>query len=109
MEVLMNNNEIKNEFVAVPDGKSLNDRDYLNSILSTLKEMEKNYSIAMSEASNEFLYQEYKRDFDMYILLQRKVFELMFKNGWYVLECADANKISKKYLTLSNEFNSLSK
>ena len=105
----MNNNEIKNEFVAVPDGKSLNDRDYLNSILSTLKEMEKNYSIAMSEASNEFLYQEYKRDFDMYILLQRKVFELMFKNGWYVLECVDANKISKKYLTLSNEFNSLSK
>ena len=36
------NNEIKNEKVEVPTGISLNDKDYMNLCLSTLKCMEKN-------------------------------------------------------------------
>ena len=55
----MNNNEIKNEKVEVPTGISLNDKDYLNSLLSTLKEITKNYTISLTEASNEVLYNEY--------------------------------------------------
>ena len=42
------NSKICNVKVEVPEGISLNDKDYLNSLLSTLKEMEKNYVLAMT-------------------------------------------------------------
>ena len=59
----MNNNQIKNPKVEVPTGKTLNDKDYMNSLLSTLKELVKNYAIALTEASNENLYNEYKNGY----------------------------------------------
>ncbi len=104
----MNNNQIKNPKVEVPTGKTLNDKDYMNSLLSTLKELVKNYAIALTEASNENLYNEYKNTFEIYSKLQRDVYELMFRKGWYVLEQAEENKIDSKFQTLKEEFNNLS-
>lgn len=103
----MNNNQICNPKVEVPTGLNLNDKDYINSLLSTLKEMTKNYAIALTEASNEYLYREYQDMFDTYSLLQRDVYELMFRKGWYCLEKADSNKVSNKYQMLSQEFTEL--
>ncbi|MDO4963560.1 MAG: spore coat protein [bacterium] len=99
----MNNNKINNTKVDVPNGIKLNDKDYMNSLLSCLKEMVKNYSIALTEASNETLYSKYKEMFDTYINLQREVFETMFRYGWYSLEKLDSNKINEKYQMLSEE------
>ena len=45
----MNNNKIKNDKVEVPSGVSMNDKDYMNSILSCLKEMVKNYAVSLTE------------------------------------------------------------
>lgn len=104
----MNNNEIKNPKVEVPSGIELNDKDYLNSLLSCLKELVKNYAVALTEASNETLYAQYKEMFDEYCELQREVYELMFTNGWYTIEKMDAQKIMKKFDCLNNEFTSLS-
>lgn len=98
------NNQIQNPKTEVPTGIKLNDKDYLNSLLSCLKEMVKNYAVVLTESSNENLYNSYKIMFDKYIDLQRKVFELSFKKGWYVLETADANKVSNKHLTLNQEY-----
>lgn len=103
----MNNNEIKNEKTNVPTGTTLNDKDYLNSLLSTLKEIVKNYATVLTEVSNETLYQEYKTMFDEYSNLQREVYELMFRKGWYVLEQAKTQKIQNKYETLNQEFTDL--
>lgn len=100
----MNNNEIKNLKTEVPTGMALNDKDYINSLLSCLKEMEKNYTVALIEASNETLYQKYKNIFDNYASLEREVYELMFRKGWYVLEKAEQQKIASKYQTLNQEF-----
>lgn len=105
----MNNNQIKNEKVEVPTGTALNDKDYINSLLSSLKSIEKDYAVALTEASNEFLYNKYKAMFDSYASLQREVFELMFRKGWYVLEQAPEDKINDKYNVLNQEFNDLSK
>ena len=44
----MNNSTIKNKMVTVPKGIKLNDEDYLNSVLSSFKEMSKNYSIVLT-------------------------------------------------------------
>ena len=98
------NNEIKNEKVQVPNGVSMNDKDYLNSLLSCLKEMTKNFATAMTEASNDKLYERYEEMFEDVSEMQREVYEVMFQNGWYTLEKADTNKITKKYNLLNQEF-----
>ena len=100
----MNNNQISNPKVEVPTGMALNDKDYISSLLSTLKQLVKDYAVVLTEVSNETLYSEYKVMFDTYSSLQREVYELMFRKGWYVLERCDANKISNKYQTLNQEF-----
>ena len=100
----MNNNQISNPKVEVPTGMVLNDKDYLDSLLSTLKQFVKNYAVILTEVSNETLYSEYKEMFDTYSSLQREAYEIMFRKGWYVLEKCDANKISNKYQTLNQKF-----
>ena len=101
------NNTIQNEKTNVPTGVKLNDKDYLNSILSCLKEMVKNYSTVLTEASNQTLYNNYKIMFDKYSSLQRETYELAFKLGWYSLEVSDTNKITNKYQTSNQEYQDL--
>ena len=98
------NNQIQNPKTEVPTGIKLNNKDYLNSLLSCLKEIVKNYSVVLTEASNEHLYKTYKIMFDKYIELQREVFELSFKKGWYTLESSENNNINNKYQTLNQEY-----
>lgn len=102
-----NSNMISNPKTEVPTGKSLNDKDYLNCLLNSLKEMVRNYAIVLTEASNENLYNNYKEMFDNYSKLQREVYELMFYNGWYSLEKAEVQKISSKIQMLSQEITDL--
>ena len=103
----MNNNQISNPKKEVPTGLNLNEKDYLTSLLTCLKEMEKNYVVVMTETSNENLYQQYKHIFDELSLLQRETYELMFQKGWYILEQAESNKISNKHQTLLQEYQDL--
>ena len=103
----MNNKKICNPKTEVPSGTSLNDKDYLNCALSLLKDMEKNYVMALTEASNEYLFGKYDNMFTDIKNLQRDVFELAFKKGWYTLEKAEDNKMTEKYNTLNQEFNDL--
>lgn len=102
-----NSNKICNQKTEVPTGKSLNDKDYLNCLLSSLKEMVKNYSTALTEASNENIYNNYKEMFLQYSKLQRDVYELMFRNGWYSLEKAEMQKINSKIQMLGQELTEL--
>lgn len=88
-------------------GITLNDKDYLTNLLIQLKEMSKNYTISMTEASNEDLYNKYFLTFQKISELQRKTYELMFKNGWYKLEKSEQQKIDDKYNTLNQELTDL--
>ena len=56
----MNNNQVFNTKVEVGSGMALNEKDYINCLLSNLKNMSKGYVLAMSEASCESLYNIYK-------------------------------------------------
>lgn len=103
----MNNNQISNPKTEVPTGINLNEKDYLNCLLTTLKEIEKNYVTSMTEASNEHLYNSYNSVFEKITNLQRETYELMFKKGWYSLEQADEQKINEKYNTLLEEYQNL--
>lgn len=103
----MDSNMINNPKTEVPAGKNLNDKDYLNCLLTSLKEMIKNYAVVLTEASNENLYNNYKEMFDSYSKLQREVYELMFRKGWYSLEKAEIQKINSKIEMLSQEITDL--
>lgn len=103
----MNNNQISNPKVEVPTGVAFNDKDYITSLITCLKEMEKNYTIAMTEASNESLYEKHKQTFCSLADLQREVYELMFRKGWYALEKAEEQKINQKSQMLSQEYQDL--
>lgn len=103
----MNNNKITNPKIETPAGILMNDKDYLTCLLSCLKELSKNYAIAMTEASNESLYKSYKSTFENISTLEREVYELMFQNGWYSLEKAEMTKITEKYQTLLQEYQKL--
>lgn len=99
--------KIANEKVEVSNGIQLNEKDYCICLLTTLKEMEKNYCIVMTEASNEWLYQIYRDVFLNISDLQRKVYNLMFQNGWYELENVTKNKLSEKDNMLNREYKNL--
>lgn len=101
------NNQITNQKTEVSKGISLNEKDYLTCLNATLKEMSKNYALVMSEASNEDLYTIYHDLFEKISQLQREVYELMFKKGWYILEKCDISKIQTKYQTLEQEYSDL--
>ena len=101
------NNQISNPKVEVEKGIDLNDKDYITCVLTSLKELEKNYAIALTEASNEELFQKYFNIFENISRLQREVYEVMFKKGWYILEQAEQLKIQNKYQTLNKEYQDL--
>ena len=99
--------KISNTKQEVDNTINMNDKDYINKLLSCLKEITKNYAVALTEASNETLYNKYKDMFLRYIDMQRKVFELMFRKGWYELEQVDNNKLKEKYNLFSEEANTI--
>lgn len=88
------NNEIKNPKKEVPTGLEMNDCDYLNSVLELEKNMSNNYSIALNEASNDFLYEDYFTMLEDSKDAARECYNLMFENGWYTLEEAEEQKIN---------------
>lgn len=97
------NNKIQNPKTEVPKGMNLNDKDYITELLTCLKDMEKNYVIALTEASNETLFSKLKEMFEEIVLMQRAVYELMFRHGWYSLEVAEKQKINEKHQMLNQE------
>ena len=101
------NNTIANPKTEVAKGIDLNDKDYMTSILTCLKELTKNSAVVLTEASNEELYQKYFDVFASISRLQREVYEVMFKKGWYTLEQAEQLKIKNAYDTLNQEYQNL--
>lgn len=100
-------NKISNPKIEVSSGMALNEKDYISELLSCLKAMEKDYTVALTEASNEDLYSKYYTMFSEVSQLQREVYEVMFRHGWYCLEKAETNKVSQKAKMLNQELQSL--
>ncbi len=98
-----NQNKVTNPKVEVPQTTEMNDENYLNDLLESLKNMVNNYSYALNEASNETLFKEL---FHMFLEIkesQRTLYELAFQKGWYTLEEAEKTKVSEKAKMLAKE------
>lgn len=101
------NNKICNPKTEVPTGVALNAQDYMTTLLTHLKELEKNMTVALTEASNEQLYKEYKKMLDNIADAQRKSYEFMFFMGWYSLEKANDSKIDALHKELQTQLENL--
>lgn len=103
----MNNQKVSNPKTEVPETKNMNERDYLNDLLETEKNMSVNLTIALNEASNEELYNKIKNIYESVKQSQRDLFELMFRNGWYCLEKAEEQKITQSINKLEQSMQEL--
>ncbi len=97
------NKEIKNPKKEVSSGKEMNDSDYLNVVLELEKNMSNNYSIALNEASNDYLYEDYFTLLEDTKDAAREAYNLMFEYGWYTLEEAEKEKINQKISCLEEK------
>lgn len=97
-------NIIENQKTEVPATQQMNDRDYINDVLETEKNMSVNMAIALNEASNEKLYEELEDIFEDIKERQRELYECMFQKGWYSLEKAEEQKITKTYNKLEQKY-----
>lgn len=103
----MNNNEISNPKTEVEKGLTLTDKDYIESVLTVCKDLEKNLVVAMTEASHEEYYEKIHEMFEDIAELQRDTYELYFKKGWFIIEKEDESKLTKKYNMLQQELTDL--
>ncbi|HIS19093.1 MAG TPA: spore coat protein [Candidatus Coprovivens excrementavium] len=101
-------NKVCCEEVKVQAAITFNDRDYLNDILNTEKELTKNMCTALTEASNKELHNELYSIFTNVIDLQQEAYELAWNNGWYKLEEAEKTKISQKQKEIQKKYDELS-
>lgn len=101
------NNKVNNPEVVVRKTIDLNDRDYLQTILDTEKNMSNNLSIAINEASNDVLFDKLYDIFDDVKSAARDAFNLMFKNGWYTFEKVQENNKNEENTKLTDKYNEL--
>ena len=103
----MNNEKVCNPKTETPQTIEMNERDYLNDLLETEKNMSVNLTIALNEASNEEIYNKIKDIYESVKQSQRDLFELMFRNGWYCLEKAEDQKITQSINKLEQSMQEL--
>ncbi|MDD6224218.1 MAG: spore coat protein [bacterium] len=99
----MKSNKVCNMKVEVPTGIEMNDKDYLTTVLELEKNLSNNYSWALNEASNDYLYEDYFGMFEDTKDMSREIFNLLFQKGWYSLEKAEEDKIDEKIQCLQNQ------
>jgi len=92
-----NQSKIQNPTTQVPKTPTMNDRDFINDLLSTEKYMTQAYTTALHEASHQHLYDDLLSIFTETQQMQRDLFNLMFQKGWYSMEVQDTQKIQQSY------------
>lgn len=65
----------------------------LNDVLVSIKNMVVNYSIALNEASSEFIYKEYLKEFMELSSLAKELYNLEYSLEWVTLKEANSKDI----------------
>ena len=89
----MPNKKIQNPSAPFPKTPQMNDRDFINDILTTEKYFSNSYSVAINEMSHQVLFQDISNIANESQLMQRELYNLMFQKGWYGLEQAPLRSI----------------
>ena len=100
--------EIKNKCEQTPKDECMREEDILNDILLSEKTISNNYSVAINEMSNKYLYKKVMSIFEDTKNIARDIYNLMFEKGWYTVSVEEDKKIEKSYNKYNNKLNELS-
>jgi spore coat protein CotF len=103
----MNQQKIQNPEKQVPKTPQMNERDFINDLLTTEKYMTTSYSMALHEASHQGLYNDIMNIFNETEKSQRDLYNLMFRKGWYAIEAEDQQKLQQSYQQFQGYTNQL--
>lgn len=92
-----NQQKIQNPSAEFPKTPQMNERDFVNDMLSTEKYMANAYSVAINEASHEHLFNDLMGIYTETQQMRNDLYKLMFQKGWYKLEAQDMQKIQQSY------------
>ncbi|MFD3448763.1 spore coat protein [Microbacteriaceae bacterium 4G12] len=103
----MNQNQVGNQQTNIPQTPQMNDRDFINDMLSTEKYLKNGYDIAQNEASHQPLFQALNMIYTETQTCQRELYNLMLQKGWYTLEQAEQPKMQQKMQQFSQYMNQI--
>ncbi len=83
-------------------GPEMNDRDFVNDMLSFEKYLTVGYTVGLNEMQNPKLHQQIQNILNDVHRSQFDLFNLMFENGWYKMNEADTQEIGKTHNQFSN-------
>ena len=81
----------------------MNEKQILNDVLSTLKAMSVNMTIALNEASCDDVYNLYYEQYKDINKYTKLVYDLMSKKGYYDLKNVEKTKIKSTLTKLKGE------
>jgi len=83
------------------------EQDNIMILLELEKNMVKNYSVAITEASNDNLNNQFIKLFNDSNKAQRDIYNYVLSKGWYQIESAEQNKIAQEQQKLSQKMSSM--
>jgi spore coat protein CotF len=83
-------------------GPDMNDRDFINDILSFQKYMTTGYNTGLFESQNPNLRQTVQTILNDVHASQHALFNLMFQKGWYKMKAVDTQEVSKTHTQFAN-------
>jgi len=83
-------------------GPEMNERDRINDVLSSVKQMTVGYTIGLNEMQNPKLHQDIRNILNDTHLMQQQIFDAMFQKGWYKMKAADQQEITQAYTQFNN-------
>lgn len=93
----MPNQKVQNPSAPFPKTPQMNERDFINDILSTQKYFSSSYGVAINEMSHQALFQDISTIANETQMMQRELYNLMFQKGWYGLEKAPLESLTQAY------------
>jgi spore coat protein CotF len=83
-------------------GPEMNERDWINDVLSSVKQMTVGYTIGLNEMQNPKLHQDIQNILNDTHAMQLQLFDAMFQKGWYKMKAADQQEISQAHTQFSD-------
>jgi spore coat protein CotF len=83
-------------------GPEMNDRDWINDILTMEKYLTSSYNTGLNEMQNPQLHQAVQSILNDVHQSQAGLFDLMFQKGWYKMKTAEQQEIQQAHTQFSN-------
>ena len=83
-------------------GPEINDRDLINDVLSFEKYLSNGYNTGLNEMQNPKLHQAVSTILSDIHQCQWQAFNMMFEKGWYKMNAAPQEELSKTYTQFNN-------